>query len=140
MKEPVFFLSSALRILSPCLLNWQISPLCLFASFLDHDDSEGQLGSRECSHYSHGGKRKDIPFSGSFRLKKPKESQSVSRSVMSASVTPWTVAHQAPLSIKARTREWIAIPFSRGSSRPRDGTPVPTFQADSLPSESAGKS
>ena len=38
-------------------------------------------------------------------------------------VTPWTVAHRAPLSteiLQARILEWIAIPFSRESSRPRD--------------------
>ena len=33
--------------------------------------------------------------------------------------TPWTVGHQAPLSmgvLQARILEWVAIPFSRGSS------------------------
>ena len=29
--------------------------------------------------------------------------------------------------------EWIAIPFSRGSSQPRDWTTSPSLQADSLP-------
>ena len=42
--------------------------------------------------------------------------------------TPGTVAHQAsPLSMwihQARIQEWIAIPFSRGSSQPRDRTQV----------------
>ena len=41
--------------------------------------------------------------------------------------TPWTVARQAPLSmgiLQARILEWVAIPFSRGSSQPRDGTCV----------------
>ena len=40
-------------------------------------------------------------------------------------VTPWTVAYQAPLSMgifQARILEWVAIPSSRGSSQPRDGT------------------
>ena len=39
--------------------------------------------------------------------------------------TPWTVAHQAPLSIgilQARILEWVAVPFSRGSSQPGDWT------------------
>ena len=43
-------------------------------------------------------------------------------------VTPWTIAHQAPLSmgiIQARILERVAIPFSRGSSQPRDWTQVP---------------
>ena len=42
-----------------------------------------------------------------------------------AFASPWTVAHQAPLPmgiLQARILEWVAIPFSRGSSWPRDGT------------------
>ena len=38
-------------------------------------------------------------------------------------VTPWTVAHQAPLSVgfsQARLLEWVAASYSRGSSHPRD--------------------
>ena len=38
-------------------------------------------------------------------------------------VTPWTVVHQAPLSIwilQAKILEWLAIPSSRGSSQPKD--------------------
>ena len=37
--------------------------------------------------------------------------------------TPWTVAPQAPLSmgiLQARILEWVAMPSSRESSRPRD--------------------
>ena len=40
-------------------------------------------------------------------------------------VTPRTVTLQAPLSmelLQARILEWVAMPFSRGSSRPRDQT------------------
>ena len=44
---------------------------------------------------------------------------SVPCSVMSGSfATPWTVAHQAPLSVgilQARILEWVAMPFSRGT-------------------------
>ena len=39
-----------------------------------------------------------------------------SRSVVSDSATACTVAHQATIS-EARILEWVAIPFSRGSSR-----------------------
>ena len=38
-----------------------------------------------------------------------------------------TVTHQAPLSmgiLQARILEWIAMPSSRGSSRPRDQTHI----------------
>ena len=41
--------------------------------------------------------------------------------------TPWSVSHQAPLSMGilwARKLEWVAIPFSRGPSQPRDRTQV----------------
>ena len=54
-------------------------------------------------------------------------------------VTPWTVAHQAPLSMgspQARILDWIAISFSRGSSQPRDQTHITCLlhrQADPLP-------
>ena len=53
-------------------------------------------------------------------------------------VTLWTVAHQAPLSmgiLQKRILEWVAMPTSRGSSWPRDQTPVslPNWQAGSLP-------
>ena len=41
--------------------------------------------------------------------------------------TPWTVALQAPssvhgISLQARIPEWVAIPSSRGSFQPREGT------------------
>ena len=42
-------------------------------------------------------------------------------------MTLWTVDRQAPLSmgiLQARILEWVAMPCSRGSSRPRDGTQV----------------
>ena len=44
----------------------------------------------------------------------------------SDSVTPWIVAHQAPLSMECSRRilEWVAISFSRGSFQPRDGSCV----------------
>ena len=43
------------------------------------------------------------------------------------SVTPWTLAHQAPLSMwsfQARILEWVAMPTPRGSSQPGDQTQV----------------
>ena len=41
--------------------------------------------------------------------------------------------------LQARILEWITIPFSRGSSRPRIEPRSPALQADSLPSEPPGK-
>ena len=66
----------------------------------------------------------------------------LSHSGLSDSVTPWTVVHQAALSmgiLHARILEWVAVPSSRGSSNPRDRSLSPELQADSLPSESPGK-
>ena len=39
-------------------------------------------------------------------------------------VTPWTVARQAHGILQERILEWVAIPFSRGSSKLRDWTQV----------------
>ena len=36
-------------------------------------------------------------------------------------VTPWTIVHGI---LQARILEWVAFPFSRGSSQPRDQTQV----------------
>ena len=41
--------------------------------------------------------------------------------------------------IPARILEWVAIPFSRGSSQPRDEPRSPTLLADSLSAEPQGK-
>ena len=41
--------------------------------------------------------------------------------------------------LQARILEWVAIPFFRGSSQPRDQTQSPALQADPLPSEPPGK-
>ena len=56
--------------------------------------------------------------------------------------TPWTVAHQAPLSVEffqARILQQVTISFSKGSSQPRDGTRVSCTEADSLLTELPGK-
>ena len=62
-----------------------------------------------------------------FKINFTKEIQNytavLSHSVISDSVTTWTVAHQPLLSMgihRARILEWVAMPSSRGSSQPRD--------------------
>ena len=42
--------------------------------------------------------------------------------------------------LQARILEWVALPFSRGSSQPRDQTQVFSIAGDSLPAEPPGKS
>ena len=41
--------------------------------------------------------------------------------------------------LQVRILEWVAFPFSRGSSQPRDQTEFPALQVDSLPVEPKGK-
>ena len=58
-------------------------------------------------------------------LLRPQVQFLAAHSLMSDSATPWTVAHQVPLSmgiLQARILEWVAMPSSRGSSQPRDQT------------------
>ena len=41
--------------------------------------------------------------------------------------------------LQARIPEWVAFPFSRGSSQPRDPTQVSHIAGDSSPAEPQGK-
>ena len=60
-------------------------------------------------------------------------------SVMSDSATPWTVAQQAPLSMKfSRQENWSGLPFSPPRDLPNPGIKLASLlssalQADSLP-------
>ena len=57
-------------------------------------------------------------------------------------VTPWTVAHQAPLSmgfLQTRILDWVSYPFSRNSSDPGIKPGSPALKVDSLPAELLGK-
>ena len=50
--------------------------------------------------------------------------------------TPWTVAHQAPLSVEfSRQEHWSGLPFPTPRDPPHSGTEVlsPVLQEDSLP-------
>ena len=60
-------------------------------------------------------------------LSKERKIESVSDGRVPFFATPWTVARQAPLSMRilqARILEWVAMPSSRGSSQSRDQTQV----------------
>ena len=63
----------------------------------------------------------------------PTENESESHLVVSDSVTTWTI--QSIEILQARILEWVAFPFFRGSSQPRDQSQVSALQADSLPTE-----
>ena len=63
-------------------------------------------------------------------------------SQVSLSVTPWTVAHQAPLFMGfSRQGYWSGSPFPSPGHLPDPGIEPrsPALQADSLPSELPGK-
>ena len=65
-----------------------------------------------------------------------------SRSVASDSVAPWTLAHQAPLSMGfSRQEYWTGVPFSSPRDLPDPGIEPRSsaLQVDSLPSEPPGK-
>ena len=58
-------------------------------------------------------------------------------------MTPWTGAHQAPLSMKFSRQEYwsgLPVPSPGDLPNPRIEPGFPTLQADSLPSEPPGKS
>ena len=65
----------------------------------------------------------------------------LSRSVVSASATPWVVAHQAPLWGLSRPESWSVLPFPPPGDLPHPEIKPesPTLQADSLLSEPPGK-
>ena len=72
----------------------------------------------------------------------PVESESVSCSVVSDSVAPWTVAHQATLSMEfSRQEYWSGLPYPSPRDLPDPGVEPgsPTLQADFLQSEPPGK-
>ena len=67
----------------------------------------------------------------------------VSHSVVSNSATPWTIALQAPLSMKFSRQEYRSgLPFPSPGDLPDPGFEhgSSALQADSLPSEPPGKS
>ena len=41
--------------------------------------------------------------------------------------------------LQTRILEWVAVPFSRGSSQPNDGTQISRITGDSLPAEPPGE-
>ena len=71
-----------------------------------------------------------------------RESESVGHSVVLDSVTPWTVACQAPLSMEfSRQEYWSGLPCTSPWDLPDPGieSGSPTLWADSLLSEPPGK-
>ena len=65
--------------------------------------------------------------------------QSLSRVQLVRPCGQRSLAGYSPWDSPARILEWIAISFSRGSSRLRNQTQAPVSQADSLPTKLQGK-
>ena len=58
-------------------------------------------------------------------------------------VTPWTVIHQAPLSMGFPRQEYcsgLPFPFSRGSSPPKDRTHISYIAGEFFTTEPPGES
>ena len=53
-------------------------------------------------------------------------------------MNPWTI-HTVHGILQAKILEWVAFPFSRGSSQTRDRAASPALQADPLPAKPQGK-
>ena len=64
---------------------------------------------------------------------------------MKVKVAQWCPPHCDPMDytvhgiLQARILEWVAFPFSRGSSQPGIEPRSPALQADSLPAKPQGK-
>ena len=69
------------------------------------------------------------------------QSESVSHLLGLTLVTPWTIAHQAPLSVKFSRQEYWRLPFPSPGYLPDPGIKPgsPALQADSSPSEPPSK-
>ena len=83
-----------------------------------------------------------FPSHSRVNLLAGERSESVSYSVVSDSVIPWSVACLAPLSMGFSWQEYCSgLPFSSlgDLSNPRIEPRSPALQADSLPSEPLGK-
>ena len=73
-----------------------------------------------------------------FRL----ESESISRLLGLALVTPWVIARQVPLSMESSRKEyWSELPLSSPGNLSDPGIEPgsPAFEVDSLPSKPPGK-
>ena len=86
---------------------------------------------------THGKIREIITISYYMKVKKSEVTQSCP-----TLATPWTVAHQAPLSMGfSRQEYWSGLPFPSPGDLPKPGIGPgsPALQADALLSEPPGK-
>ena len=84
----------------------------------------------------------DVLFPAAEHNPETKSGGGLVTSVVSNSVTPWTVAHQALLSVRLpRQEHWRQLPFLSPGDLPKPGIKPasPALQTDSLLTEPAGK-
>ena len=65
----------------------------------------------------------------------------VAKSCLTLLWPPWTIAHEAPLSMgfsQARILQWVVTPFSRESFRSRNQTCIPCITGEFFTTESIG--
>ena len=97
--------------------------------------------SQAKKHSFHPNSLKSLIPASTLKSKVQSEMKSLSRVRLFAS--PWTVAHQAPLSMEfSRQEYWSGLTFSSPGYLPNPGIEPrsPALKADSLPSEPLGKS
>ena len=92
-----------------------------------------------CQEHPHVFIWRFFPWARHFSWRQEKKEESVNCSVMSDSATPWTVVHQAPLTMGFSRQEYRrGWPFPSQDDLPDSGI-KPGSPADSLPSERPGK-
>ena len=96
-----------------------------------------------CSSWTSIGRINKAPNKISYLLQKLTQSvHAYSLSCVQLFMTPWTVAHQVPLSMGfSRQEYWSGLPCPLPGDLPNPGIKPrsPTLQADSLPPEPPGK-
>ena len=127
-----------------CILSFQVLTVYLQHQ-LDHSSTNTPCEHLICTqhHDSHWRcKQKRQKFLPTWRFRSNGESEVKLLSCVQLFVTPWTVAHQAPLSMGFSRQEcWSGLPFPSPGDFPSPGieTGSPALQTDALPSEPPGK-
>ena len=112
--------------------KWQPTPVFL------PGESQGQGSLVSCHLWS----RTESDTTEAMQQQQQQQQQQQSLSHVLIFVTPWTAAHQAPLSMKFSMQEyWSGLPFPFPGDLPDPGLEPgsPALQEDSLLSEPPGK-
>ena len=94
--------------------------VCWVLTRRENEKWTGMGGAGVTDGKSEEGPRWLTKLHGMWLLQGTRHACAVSCLSVSDSATPWTAAHQVQGILQARILEWVAMPSSRGSSRPRD--------------------